>query len=305
MSKASQSWMKRAPLSAPSGVDRAGQVVRVVGDHAHRLALDADEGGDHADAELLADLQDGVRVGDRLDDLLHVVEAQAVLRHDVAQAALVVRLPIRDRALEVGEVLLGDLARFGLILRQDVDDAVGHLEGHRPDLFGGVDAEAPALDHRRAAHPDRRSLRRDDHVAQGERHCVRRKAAAVRDPNEGDEAAELAELRVHVAVERDARHAVVTGPPAAALGEQDERQHEAVAQIDHALLLVAGACAPRAGQDRVVVGDNAGARGFLPEEVGVDRARAANQGVRGGVLAQRLLVVALVLGRHDQRPVTP
>ena len=34
------------------GVDRAGEVMRIVGDHAHRPALDADEGGDDADAEL-------------------------------------------------------------------------------------------------------------------------------------------------------------------------------------------------------------------------------------------------------------
>ena len=98
-------------------------------------------------------------VGERLDHLAHVVDAQPVLRDDVAQAALVGALPRRQRALEVRQVLLGRGDGLGLVLDGDVDDAVRHLHVHRADLLGPEHAEAAALDHRRAAHADVRVRR--------------------------------------------------------------------------------------------------------------------------------------------------
>ena len=65
MSKASHSCMKRAALSAPSAVDGAGEVRRVVGDDADRPALDADQRGDHAEAEVAAQLEHRAGVGQR------------------------------------------------------------------------------------------------------------------------------------------------------------------------------------------------------------------------------------------------
>ena len=46
------------------GIDRAREMMRIVGDHAHRPAFDADEGGDDADAELRTNFQHGALVGD-------------------------------------------------------------------------------------------------------------------------------------------------------------------------------------------------------------------------------------------------
>ena len=67
------------------GVDGAAEVRRVVGDDADRPPLDADQRGHHAAAEVAAQLQHRALVGQRLDDLAHVVDAQPVLRDDCAQ----------------------------------------------------------------------------------------------------------------------------------------------------------------------------------------------------------------------------
>ena len=141
------------------GIDRARQMMRIVGDQPHRPALDADERGDDPDAEFFPDLQHRTLVGDRLDDLAHVVQPQPVFRHDVPQPALVVRLPCRDRPLEVRQIFLRRIDRGEFVLHQDIDDAIGHLERHRADFLGRVDAQAAAFDHRGAAHADASSPR--------------------------------------------------------------------------------------------------------------------------------------------------
>ena len=279
-------------------------MVRIVGDHAHGPAFDADEGGDDADAELLADLQHRARVGDGVDDVLHVVEAQAVLGDDVAQAALVGRLPVLDRALEVGQVLLGHFHGVLLVLGEQVDDAVRHLEGHRAHLFGRVDAEAPALDHGGTAHGDGGALGGDDDVAAGDQGGVAGEGAPVDDRDQRHEARELRELREGVGVEGDARSAaVVAGASAAAFPEEDQRNAETVRQLEHAILLVVVAAPLGSREHGVVVVHEHRARGFFAEERGVDRADAGDQAVRRGVPAQRLHVVAAVLAGDDQRPV--
>ena len=175
-------------------VDRAGEVERVVGDDAERAALDARQRGDHAGAEAAAQLEHRAAVGERLDDRAHVVDAQAVLRDDVAQPTLVGAVPVRERALEVREVLLRDAHRLGLVGDGDVDDAVGRLHGDRADLVGAEHAEAAAFDHRRAAHADVRVLRRDDDVAAAEQRGVAGEAAAGDDADQRHEAAQPAEV---------------------------------------------------------------------------------------------------------------
>ena len=286
------------------GIDRAGQVMRVVRDHSHRPPLDPDEGGDHADPELRPYLQHRADVGQPVNDLLHVVEAKPVLGNHVAQRPLVVGLPTGDRPLEVGEVLLRCLDRRFLVLDQDVDHAVRHLEGHRADFLRRIDAQAAALDHRRAAHRDGRRLGGDDHVATGEQSGVAREAAAVVHADQGNEPRELGELGESVGVEGDPRpRVVVAGPAAAALGEEHERQTEAIRQVEQAVLLVVVAAALGAGEYGVVVGEDHRPGVLVVEEVAVDRRGAGHHAVGGRVLAQLLVAVLLVLPRHDQRPV--
>ena len=110
MSNASHSCRKRAPCRNP-GNRSPRQVMRIVRDHAHRPTLDANERRNHADPELLSNLQHRPHIGDRVDHLAHVIEPQPILRHHVPQPPLVGRLPFVDRALEVAEVLLRDLRR--------------------------------------------------------------------------------------------------------------------------------------------------------------------------------------------------
>src|SRR6185312_12284653 len=85
-------------LVAGRCIDRAAEVLWIVGDQAERLSFDADEGGDHADAEVPADFQHRVFVGEEIDDVANVVDAQAIFRNGPPQQPLVGRLPAGDRA---------------------------------------------------------------------------------------------------------------------------------------------------------------------------------------------------------------
>ena len=183
------------------GVDRAGEMRRVVGDQPHRPAFDADERGDHADAELRSQLEHRVVVGEPVDDGAHVVDAQPVLGDDVPQRALVGTRPRLDRALEVRQVLLRRRHRFGFVLDGDVDDAVRHLHRHRSDVLGLVHAEAAAFDHRRTTHADVRVGGGDHDVAATEQRGVAREAAARVDADQRHEPAQRTPQRERHAVE--------------------------------------------------------------------------------------------------------
>ena len=145
MSKASQSCMKRAALSAASASIAPPRCIGLLAMTPNGRALDAHQGRDHADAELAAQLQHGAFVGQRVDHGAHVIDAQAVLRDRRGAEPLVGAAPFADRALEVGQVLLGDAHRLRLVLDQHVDDAVRHLHARRPDFLG--------RDRRRARRP--------------------------------------------------------------------------------------------------------------------------------------------------------
>ena len=97
------------------------------------------------------------------------------------------------------------------------------------------------------------------------------------------------EKRVNVCVSKatPGAAAVVAGPAAAAFAEQDERDAEAMRQLEHAILLVVVAPALRAGQHGVVVVDEHGARRFVAEQIRVHGADAGDQAVCRRVLAQR------------------
>ncbi len=156
-----------------------------------------------------------------------------------------------------------------------------------PTSSGRVDAEAAALDHRRAAHGHGRAFGGDDDVAAGHQRGVAGEAAAVDDRDHRHQAGELRVGGEGVGVDRDARaDVVVARPAAAALAEQDHRQPEAMRQLEHAVLLVVVAAALRAGQHRVVVVHQRRARVRLVEQVAVDVAHAGDDAVRRRVPAQ-------------------
>src|SRR5437660_10565591 len=150
----------------------------IVGDQAERLSLDADEGGDHADAKVAADFQHRAFVREKIDDGPDIIDPQAVFRDGPAQQALVRRLPVGLRALKVRQVFWRRRRRFRLVLDQDVDDAVRRLERDWTYFGRMVDAEATAFDHRGAAHADRGIHRRDDDVAAAEHRGVAGEAIA-------------------------------------------------------------------------------------------------------------------------------
>ena len=77
---------------------------------------------------------------------------------------------------------------IGLVLDQDVDDAVRRLERHRAHFGRMIDAEAAALDHCGAAHADRGILRRDDDVAAAEHRGIAGKAIAGNDADDRHQA---------------------------------------------------------------------------------------------------------------------
>ena len=135
-------------------VDRTGEVRRVVGEHADRPALDPGQRGDHPQPEVAPQLEHRTGVEEQVDRPTHVVAAQPVGGHDLAQQRLVGARPIVDASLEVGQVALGDGDRLGLVGDDDVDDAVGALHVDRPDRGRLVHAQPATLDHRRPAHAD-------------------------------------------------------------------------------------------------------------------------------------------------------
>ena len=286
------------------GIDRAAEMLRVVGDEAERPALDADQGGDDSDAEGRAQLEHGAFVRQRLDDSADVVDAQPVLRDGAAQEPLVGRAPVRDPSLEIGEVAFRRRAGLDFVLDQEVDDAVRRLHADRPDLLRAIDAEAAALDHRRAAHADIRVSRGDHHVAAAEQRGVAGEAAAGDDSDERREPAEPGELREGRHVEAaDAEPIRVARPAAAAFGEQDDRQALPLGEREQAVLLLVVALPLRAGEHGVVVGDDHAAGALRSEQVAVHRGEARHDAVARRVADEIVLRPARRLRRDRERAV--
>ena len=258
-------------LVAGRRIDRAAEMLWIVGDQAERLALDADEGRDHADAEIAAELQHRAFVGEQIDHGADVVDAQAVFRDRAAQQALVRRLPVRHRALEIGEIFLRDRRRLLLVLDEDIDDAVRRLERDRADLGRMIDAEPAAFDHGGAAHADRGVLGGDDDVAAAEHRGVAGKAIAGDDADHRHEAGEPCELHKGRPVEPGHAEPIgVARPAAAAFGVEHQRQPPLLGQREHAVDLLVVHVALGAREHGVVIGDHHAARAFGPEFLGVD-----------------------------------
>ncbi len=189
----------------------------VVGDQAEGFAFDAHQRGDHPGGEVPAQFEHRAAVGQLLDDLADVVDAQTILRHRMAQQALVGALPVGDVTLEVGKVLAGDMGGFGFIFHQHVDHPVGALHVAGADFLGGEFAQAAAFDHGRAGHPQAGVAGGDDHVAAAEQGGVAGEAASgdhahqrhqPGEPRQADEA--------HVVQPGHADEVGIAGAPAAA-----------------------------------------------------------------------------------------
>src|SRR5690606_38050635 len=120
----------------------------------------------------------------------------------------------------------------------DVDDAVGRLDLDRADVLGRVDAEAPALDHRRAAHADVGVAGGDDDVAAAGDGGVAGEAPAGGDADPGHQAAQPPpQVEGHGVEARHAGGVGVARAPAPALGEEHDGQPLALDDVEEPVLL--------------------------------------------------------------------
>ena len=239
MSNASHSCMNRAALSAPSASMAPAEVRRVVGDRRRLGALRRGQRGDHPDAELRPQLEHRAGVGQRLDDLAHVVDAQAVLGDDVAQQ----RAGRRTSHSRAGPGSTTGTASRPRPLRPRRRPRCRRrrwapARDIGPTSSGCEHAEPAAFDHRRAAHADVRVLGRDDDVAAAEQRGVAGEAAPRVDADQRHQAAQRPHRVERHAVEaRDAGAVGVARPPAAAFGEEHHRQPQALGQLEQPVLL--------------------------------------------------------------------
>ncbi len=99
----------------------------------------------------------------------------------------------------------------------------------------------------------------------------------------------------------DHGHVGVTGPAAAALGEQHHREAQALDKLEETVLLAMVHLALRAGENGIVVRQHGAARPFFVEEVTVDPADTHDQSVGRGVGDEVVLGSARPL-RGDDEP---
>src|SRR5581483_1451197 len=96
---------------------------------------------------------------------------------------------------------------------------------------------------------------------------------------------------------------IVAGPATSSLAKEYKRQTEAVTELEDAILLIVVAATLCAGKHRIVIVDQRRTRPRFVKEVAINRAGAGDDAVAWRVPPQLLHRVALVLARHDQRPV--
>ena len=243
-------------------------------------------------------------VGDDLDRTVHVVCAPPVLRDDVAQGLLIGRFPVGDRALKERQRMPRKANGIGLVGGGDVDDAVAHLHVERTHLVGVDNTEAAALDHRRAAHADARVRRRDDQVGAAEERRVAGEASTRRDPDARHDAGEpRPERECHHVETGDHRVIGVARSPAAALGEEHDRQAAPLDHLEETVLLAMPHHALRAGEHRVVVGEHRAVRAILADQRAVHARGAGDEPVRRRSMHQVVDAAPAALRRDRQAAV--
>ena len=269
-------------------VDRAAEVLVIVCDQPDGAPFDADQRGDDADAELGAQFQHRSGVGELLNHLADVEGALAVFRDRVAEQPLVDAFPIGDRALEVGEILLGGGDRFVLVIDEDVDTAGGAEVGHWADLFGGEESEPAAFDGGGAAHADVGVAGGDDAVGDAEDRGVAGEGAPGGD---ADHRHGAADPRHHVVGRHpltgggDIGEVGIAGASAGALGPDDQRRGLLFGELDDSVGLLVPHHPLRAGPNGFVVHGDQRGRAIFGEEVAVDRADTGDHPVGGRAAA--------------------
>ena len=139
---------------------------------------------------------------------------------------------------------------------------------------------------------------------QPSRRGVAGEAAPRHHADEGHQPAQHAEAGEGLGVEPgDDGHVGVAGPPAAALGEEHDRQPQPLHELEEAVLLLVVHLALGAGEDRVVVRQHGAARPFRLEEVTVDAPDPGDQAVGGRAGHEVLGAAARPLGGDDERAV--
>ena len=263
-------------------VDRAPEVHWIVGNDADRLSFDPRQRGNHARAKAAPQLQHRLVVGQGFDDPAHVVDAKAVLWNRHAQQALVRAGPVGEGALKIRKVFLRHGDGLLVVVHQHVDHAVAVLRCRRSDIFGRIDAETSAFDHRGPAHADVRGLRRDHDVAATEQRGIPSKTAAGIHADERNLSGELSEVLKGSAIEAcHDRMVRVAWPAAAALGEKDDGKPPLLGELEHAVLLQMIHRALRPGEHGVVVRHDDTLRARLPKGRPVHAADACDHPVRG------------------------
>ena len=95
----------------------------------------------------------------------------------------------------------------------------------------------------------------------------------------------------------------VARPPAATLGEQHQRQSQLARELKHPIFLAMVLMPLRAGQHRVVVRHDDGARLVGAEQISIDSRKPGDEPVSRRVFDQVVLGAPAPLRRHDNRPV--
>ena len=187
------------------------------------------------------------------------------------------------------------------ILGQQIDHTIGGLNIHRPDIGRRNRAQPAAFNHRRTAHADIAIFRGNSDVGATEQNRITGKAIAIIHRNARRDAAGLrpgGESHDIQAAARYFRGIGITGPAATAFRIEDRRHLPFMRHFQHAVGLFMVEQALRAGQHRIVIGQNGSARLVFVKHIAIDRAETGDQPIGRCVVNQVVQLAALALRRH-------
>ena len=284
-------------LVAAHRIDGAAQVLGIVGDQAERLAFNAHQGGDHAGGKRPAQFQHRTGIGQCLDDPAHVIDAGAFFRNAVPQLPRVRRLPVRHRALEIGQVLFGHGHRLGFIADSHIHYPVGRLHTDRPHLFRRKAPQTTAFDHGRPGHTNGGIFCGDDHIAATQQGGVTGKAATRTDAHQWHLAGQFRHGSKGMAIQpRHADKIRIPRTTAAPFRKQHQRHLPLAGQLQQAIGLLVVHHSLGTSEHGVVVAHGHHPRALLAHLIRVDRAGTTNQSVRRAHGLQFLGTATAALG---------